>query len=64
MASSKAKVGVGETNSAKESKSNGSGPSGEAAPNHRMYSLDELETVATVGELSCQTSPKLTCIYF
>ncbi|KAG7236066.1 hypothetical protein INR49_001345 [Caranx melampygus] len=49
MASSKAKVGVSETNSLKESKSSGSGSSGEAAPNHRIYSLDDLETVATVG---------------
>ncbi|KAI3365835.1 hypothetical protein L3Q82_000718 [Scortum barcoo] len=49
MASSKAKVGVNsETNSLKESKSNATGSAGEASPNNRIYSLDELETIATV----------------
>lgn len=52
MASSKAKLGVNsETNSLKESNSSGGGPAGEASPNHRIYCLDDLETVATVGEL-------------
>lgn len=52
MASSKAKVGVNsEPNSLKESKSNGTSSAGEATPNNRMYCLDELEMVATVGEL-------------
>lgn len=52
MASSRAKVGVNcEPNSLKESKSNGSSQAGEAAPNKRIYCLDDLETVATVGEL-------------
>lgn len=52
MASPKAKVVSvnSETNSLKDCKSNGSGPGGETAQNHRMYSLDDLETVATVGE--------------
>ncbi|XP_024918079.1 cAMP-dependent protein kinase catalytic subunit PRKX isoform X1 [Cynoglossus semilaevis] len=51
MASPKAKVVSvnSETNSLKDCKSNGSGPGGETAQNHRMYSLDDLETVATVG---------------
>ncbi|XP_029302986.1 putative serine/threonine-protein kinase PRKY isoform X2 [Cottoperca gobio] len=50
MASSKAKVGVNsETNSQKESKSNGSSSTGEASPNNRTYCLDDLETIATVG---------------
>ncbi|XP_071403289.1 cAMP-dependent protein kinase catalytic subunit PRKX [Centroberyx affinis] len=53
MASSKAKVGVNnETNSLKESKSNASNSvmsAGEASPNNRIYSLDDLETIATVG---------------
>ncbi|KAK1876422.1 cAMP-dependent protein kinase catalytic subunit PRKX [Dissostichus eleginoides] len=48
MASSKAKVGVNsETNLLKESKSSSS--AGEASPNNRTYSLDDLETLATVG---------------
>lgn len=52
MASSKAKVGVNsEPSSQKENKGNGTSSAGEAAPNNRMYCLDELETVATVGEL-------------
>uniref|UniRef100_A0A667XQZ0 Protein kinase cAMP-dependent X-linked catalytic subunit n=1 Tax=Myripristis murdjan TaxID=586833 RepID=A0A667XQZ0_9TELE len=53
MASSKAKVGVTlENNSIKESKSNASNsvmPAGEASPNNRIYCLDDLETIATVG---------------
>lgn len=52
MASSKAKVAVNsETNSLKESKSNASSSAGEASPNNRIYCLDDLETMATVGEL-------------
>lgn len=53
MASSKAKVGVtSETNSLKESKSNASSSAEDASPNNRTYCLDDLETVATVGELT------------
>lgn len=52
MASSKAKAGVNiESNSLKETKSNASGSAGEASSNMRIYSLDDLETIATVGEL-------------
>lgn len=52
MASSKAKVGVNsETSSLKEMKCNASGSTGEASPSIRMYCLDDLETIATVGEL-------------
>lgn len=62
MASSKAKAGVNsEANSLKESKSNGTSSAGEAAPNKRMYCLDELETVATVGELHTGTRPVQFC---
>lgn len=53
MASSKAKVGVNsETSSLKESKSNASSSAEDASPNNRIYCLDDLETVATVGELT------------
>lgn len=57
MASSKAKVGVnGGSNSAKETKGIPSSPAGEASPNIRIYSLDDLETIATVGECpTCHT---------
>lgn len=49
MASSKAKVGVsGDSSIVKDNKS--SSPAGEASPHNRMYCLDDLETVATVGE--------------
>lgn len=52
MASSKAKVGVSsETNSLKDNKSNASSSAAEASPNIRIYCLDDLETIATVGEL-------------
>lgn len=52
MASSKAKAGVNiESNSLKETKSNASGSAGEASSNIRIYCLDDLETIATVGEL-------------
>ena len=52
MASSKVKSGVNsETNSLKESQSSASSLAGEAAPNNRIYCLDDLETMATVGEL-------------
>lgn len=47
MASSKAKVGV--NSETKESKSNGSNSVGEASPSQRIYCLDDLETIATVG---------------
>lgn len=53
MASSKAKVGVNmETNVVKENKSSAGSSAGETSPsaNLRMYSLDELDTIATVGE--------------
>lgn len=51
MASSKAKVGVHmETNAAKENKSSGNSSAGETSLTVRMYSLDELDTIATVGE--------------
>uniref|UniRef100_A0A8C2XQI1 Protein kinase cAMP-dependent X-linked catalytic subunit n=1 Tax=Cyclopterus lumpus TaxID=8103 RepID=A0A8C2XQI1_CYCLU len=50
MASSKAKVGVlSEPNSLKEIKSTASCSAGEAAANNRIYCLDDLETMATVG---------------
>lgn len=53
MASSKAKVGVNsETNALKDSKSNASSSAEDASPNNRTYCLDDLETVATVGELT------------
>lgn len=57
MASSKAKVGVNsESNSLKESKSNaGSSSAGEASPNSRVYCLEDLETIATVGEFPNST---------
>lgn len=45
MAASKAKAAVNTDTTREESPS-------EPAPNHRVYSLDELETVATVGEFS------------
>lgn len=52
MASSKAKAGVlGESGPLKEAKgAGGAPPAGEAAANSRSYSLEELDTVATVGE--------------
>lgn len=53
MASSKAKVGVNmETNVAKENKSSAGSSAGETSPspNIRIYSLDDLDTIATVGE--------------
>ncbi|XP_011492783.1 cAMP-dependent protein kinase catalytic subunit PRKX [Oryzias latipes] len=51
MASSKAKAGVlGESGPLKEAKgAGGAPPAGEAAANSRSYSLEELDTVATVG---------------
>ncbi|XP_075873584.1 cAMP-dependent protein kinase catalytic subunit PRKX isoform X1 [Nelusetta ayraudi] len=51
MASSKAKAAVanGETNPAKDAKSKAGGSAGEASPNIRVYSLDDLESIATVG---------------
>lgn len=63
MASSKAKVGVNmETNAVKENKSNAGSSAGEASPspNVRIYSLDDLDTIATVGEpLTGASSDKL-----
>lgn len=55
MASSKAKVGVNmETNAVKESKSSPGGSAGETSPSpspsERVRSLDDLDTIATVGE--------------
>lgn len=47
MASSKAKA---ESGPQKEGKGAGGVPAGEAAANSRNYRLDELDTVATVGE--------------
>lgn len=66
MASSKAKVGANsETNSLKESKSNASSSAGEASAHNRIYSLEELDTIATVGELQQHVtetlSPALHC---
>ncbi|XP_075998422.1 cAMP-dependent protein kinase catalytic subunit PRKX [Genypterus blacodes] len=48
MAASKVKGGLN-SESLKDSKSNGRSLAGEAAPCGRKYSLDELETIATVG---------------
>lgn len=51
MASSKAKVVVnGESNPLKDTKSNAGSSAGEASQNIRIYSLDDLESIATVGE--------------
>lgn len=50
MASSKAKAVVnGETNPLKDTKSNAGSSAGEASQNIRIYSLDDLESIATVG---------------
>ncbi|KAF0045679.1 hypothetical protein F2P81_002208 [Scophthalmus maximus] len=63
MASSKAKVGLNnDTIPAKESKSGGGGgPAGDAAPNHRMYCLDDLETVATVAPMKKGLAEVVDC---
>lgn len=53
MASSKTKVGFNmETNTVKENKSSAGSSAGETspAPNVRVYCLDDLDTIATVGE--------------
>lgn len=57
MASSKTKVGVNmETNTVKENKSSAGSSAGETSPspspspNVRIYCLDDLDTIATVGE--------------
>lgn len=49
MASSKAKSGL-QNEALKEGKGCPSSVGGEAAQSNRMYSLDELDTMATVGE--------------
>lgn len=63
MASSKAKVEVNmETNAVKENKSSAGSSTGETStsPNVRIYSLDDLDTIATVGEaLTGASSDKL-----
>lgn len=63
MASSKAKVGVNmETNAVKENKSSAGSSAEETSPspNVRIYSLDDLDTIATVGEaLTGASSDKL-----
>lgn len=48
MAAAKAKAGV-TCDTARDGKP---GSPTEPAPNHRLYSLDQLETVATVGEFT------------
>lgn len=53
MASSKTKVGFNmETNPVKENKSSAGSSAGESSPlpNVRIYCLDDLDTIATVGE--------------
>ena len=52
MASPKAKAVLNnEAGSLKDGKSSGSSPAGEAS-NNRIYCLDDLDTIATVGEFS------------
>lgn len=61
MASSKAKVGVNsETNSMSENKSNASSSAGETSANNWIYCLDDLETIATVGEFQLHI-PHMSC---
>lgn len=53
MASSKTKLGVNmETNTVRENKSIAGSSAGETSPspNVRIYCLDDLDTIATVGE--------------
>lgn len=59
MASSKAKVGVNMETNAKENKSSAGSSAGETSPspNVRIYSLDDLDTIATVGEALTGASP-------